>query len=251
MEAGLSETRQNNGKAQTLVSQISDHLRREIATAKYVPGDRLPSEAELGRRFEVSRTVVREAIAILRSDGLVEARKGAGVFILDPREARQKHPFADLSSDRISEVIELLEMRSAFEIRSASLAAARRSSAQLENILKAHAVVGEAMVAEEWPYEADFQFHYEIAVATQNKRFPQFLAMIRPGIIPRKDLSVGNDRRKIHPNPHLHREHAIILQAIVDGDSEAAEAAMKTHLEGALSRYRNMLRESLTSDISA
>ncbi|WP_321449775.1 FadR/GntR family transcriptional regulator [uncultured Cohaesibacter sp.] len=251
MEAELEGKKQNGGKSQTLVSRISELLRQEIASTKFVPGDRLPSEADLGKRFEVSRTVVREAIAILRSDGLVEARKGAGVFVLDPRNARQNHPFSDLSSDRISEVIELLEMRSAFEIRSAGLAASRRSSAQLENILKAHAVVGEAMAADEWPYEADFQFHYEIAVATQNKRFPQFLAMIRPGIIPRKDLTGVLDRRKIHPNPHLHREHAIILQAIVDGDAEAAESAMKTHLEGALSRYRNMLRESLSLDISA
>ncbi|WP_316860888.1 FadR/GntR family transcriptional regulator [uncultured Cohaesibacter sp.] len=245
MVTQVAQNRQKGEKAQTLVSRISDHLRREIVTAKYIPGDRLPSEAELGRQFEVSRTVVREAIAILRSNGLVEARKGSGVFVLDPRDAKQDHPFADLSSDRISEVIELLEMRSAFEIRSAGLAAARRSSSQIESILRAHNVVGELMEAEEWPYEADFQFHYEVAVATQNKRFPQFLSMIRSGIIPRKDLSGADERRRIHPNPHLHKEHALILQAIVDGDSEAAEQAMKVHLEGALDRYRKLLRESL------
>ena len=103
-------------KSVTLVSQISQHLRNEIAEAKFNPGDRLPSEADLGRLFGVSRTVVREAIAILRSDGLVEARKGSGVFVLEPERARLHHPFADLSADRIPDVIDILEMRSAFEI---------------------------------------------------------------------------------------------------------------------------------------
>lgn len=234
-------------KSQTLVSRISEQLRQDIATAKFNPGDRLPSEAHLGKQFAVSRTVVREAIAILRSEGLVEAKKGAGVFVLDPEKARQHHPFADLNSDRISEVIELLEMRSAFEIRSAGLAAARRSHEQLDTILRAHANVGKCMENGDWPYEADYQFHYEIAKATQNRRFPQFLAMIRPGILPRKDLSNEPKERGIQPNPNLHREHALVLQAIVDGDSEAAEHAMKAHLEGALDRYRIMLRESLMS----
>lgn len=246
MPAEFAAEKKKGSMSQTLVGKISEHLRREIADADINPGDRLPSEADLGKKFSVSRTVVREAIAILRSDGLLEARKGAGVFVLDPDKARRHQPFADLSSDRISEVIELMEMRSAFEIRSAGLAAARRSPSQLESIFKAHEAVVACMEADSWPYEKDYLFHYEIAIATQNKRFPEFLAMIRPGILPRRELSDSDGKRRIYPNPNMHREHALVLQAIVDGDSEAAERAMKEHLESALGRYRAMLRESLS-----
>ena len=65
--------------ARTRVSVIADSLRRDIERGRFRPGDRLPSEADLTRQHSVSRTVVREAVALLRSDGLVEARKGAGV----------------------------------------------------------------------------------------------------------------------------------------------------------------------------
>ncbi|WP_319529949.1 FadR/GntR family transcriptional regulator [uncultured Cohaesibacter sp.] len=242
----LQET-QKPIKSETLVSQISQHLRSEIAGTRYSPGDRLPSEADLGRLFGVSRTVVREAIAILRSDGLVEARKGSGVFVLDPEKERLRHPFADLSAERISDVIEVLEMRSAFEIRSARLAASRRSSRQLETILKAHEKVKTCVDAGDLPYDADYEFHYSIAEATQNKRFPQFLSMIRPGILPRRELIAPDCSPDVKPNPNLHREHAKVLQAIVDGNADAAEAAMADHLDGTLERYRILLRDRLGS----
>ena len=66
----------------SLASKISAALRQDLLGGVFRPGDRLPSESELTREYSVSRTVVREAIAILRADGLVEARKGAGVFAL-------------------------------------------------------------------------------------------------------------------------------------------------------------------------
>src|SRR5688572_587701 len=65
----------------TLVVQVSNTLRNAILGGKYHPGEKLPSEAKLTEAHGVSRTVVREAIAALRADGLVEPRRGAGVFV--------------------------------------------------------------------------------------------------------------------------------------------------------------------------
>ena len=91
--------------------------------------------------------------------------------------------------------------------------------------------------------EADFSFHYEIAQATQNKRFPEFLALIRTGIVPRVELERHDGApRAYRPNPDIVAEHARIVEAIVDGDQDLAEAAMKAHLEGSLARYRKLLR---------
>lgn len=237
----------NAPKAQTLVSQVSDKLRVELDGGKYAVGDRLPSEAALTQIHSVSRTVIREAIANLRSEGLVETRKGAGVFALDPLKRRQKHPFSDLDPERISGVIEMLEMRSAFEIRSAGLAAIRRSNAQLEAILKAHDDVGNCIKANISSHEADFLFHFSIAQATQNTRFPQFLMLIRDGIVPRSELSEKPGGLKVTRNPNLQEEHNAVVSAIMDGDGDVAENAMKLHLESSLRRYRDVLRNSLTS----
>lgn len=234
--------------ARTRVSLIADGLRRDIHEGRFRPGDRLPSEAELTRRHSVSRTVVREAVAQLRSEGLVEARKGAGVFALNPADA-QRRPFSDLDVERLSSVIELFELRSAFEIRAAALAAARRSAAQIEAIVAAHEAVAAAFDSKQSTRQADFEFHYTIAEASQNKRFPEFLSLIRPGIVPRVELESGNGSPRVYvPNPDLIREHEQIVDAIFDADPDRAEQAMKLHLEGSLQRYRNMLRRTSDSE---
>jgi DNA-binding FadR family transcriptional regulator len=113
--------------ARTRAAAITTELRRGIEARSFAPGGRLPSESELTRRHSVSRTVVRKARSQLRSDGLVEARKGSGVSALDPANARPQ-PFYDLDTEGLSGVIMLFELCSVFEIRGAALAATRRSS---------------------------------------------------------------------------------------------------------------------------
>lgn len=232
--------------ARTRATLIAETLRRKIEQGHFRPGDRLPSESELTLTHSVSRTAVREALALLRSDGLVEARKGSGVFALDPAEARHSGPFADLDIERLSGVIELFELRSAFEIRAASLAALRRSAEQIDEILRANDVVSTELKAGKSTREADFAFHYAVAQASQNRRFPEFLTLIRPGIVPRAELEQGRSgvRRPYTPNPDIVLEHARIADAIIDGDPDRAEAAMKQHLEDSLSRYRALLHTS-------
>ena len=229
--------------ARTRVSLIAEELRSDIGAGRFRPGDRLPSEAELTRQHSVSRTVVREAIALLRSDGLVEARKGSGVFVLEPGEHRGRRPFANLDMDRLSGVIELFELRSGFEICSAGLAAARRSAEQIDDILKAHEAVSHRLESGDSVRPADFEFHYMIAQATQNKRFPEFLSLIRPGIVPRVELEAdaGLPHTDV-PSPTLIEEHQRIVDAIIDGDATQAEQAMKVHLDGSLARYRALLK---------
>ncbi|MER5856328.1 NUDIX domain-containing protein [Streptomyces sp900105245] len=70
--------------------RIADFLREAIGAGKYGPGDRLPGESELVAKFGVASMTVRHAMSVLKSEGLVEPRRGAGVFVRDTRHA--KHP---------------------------------------------------------------------------------------------------------------------------------------------------------------
>jgi DNA-binding FadR family transcriptional regulator len=229
-------------QGQSLASRISSALRHDLISGVFRPGDRLPSESTLTREYSVSRTVVREAIAILRADGLVEARKGAGVFALEMRREPER-PFNDLATQRISSVIELLELRTVFEVESAALAALRRSAAQIEEILDAHRIVRQCLEDGAPTRDADFNLHFAIAEATQNRRFPEFLQLIRTGIIPRGDLQgeAPGSRPKDY-NLHLQEEHGLIVDAIIEGDADAARSHMKAHLRGSLERYKALLR---------
>lgn len=236
------ETEGTIERGTSLAAKISSSLRRDLTQGVFRPGDRLPSESALTREYSVSRTVVREAIAILRADGLVEARKGAGIFALEVQPETDK-PFNGLTTERISSVIELLELRTVFEVESAGLAASRRSAAQIENILEAHRRVSDCLAQGAPTRDADFEMHLAIAEATQNRRFPEFLQLIRPGIIPRGELqgAAPGSRPKDY-NIHLQEEHGRIVDAIIEGDADAAREHMRAHLRGSLDRYKVLLR---------
>ena len=232
----------------SLAAKISSALRRDLTEGVFRPGDRLPSESALTREYSVSRTVVREAIAILRADGLVEARKGAGVFAVEAKAAKEL-PFNDLAVGRISSIIELLELRTVFEIESAGLAASRRSAVQVEEIVDAHRRVGDCLAAGLPTRDADFEFHLAIAQATQNRRFPEFLQLIRSGIIPRGELqgAAPGSRPKDY-NLHLQEEHGKIVDAIIEGDADAARQYMASHLRGSLERCKVLLRSRAATE---
>ncbi|MDB6452845.1 FadR/GntR family transcriptional regulator [Falsirhodobacter sp. 20TX0035] len=232
-------------RAGNLVARVSEALRAEITEGRLKPGDRLPSEARLTEAHGVSRTVVREAIAALRADRLVEARQGAGVFVLEA-PVPERAPFQNIDYVRLSSMIEMLELRTAVEMEAAGLAATRRSAQQEERIIDAYRAVSAAIAAGEPTTAADYDLHLAIAEATNNPRFPEFLAMVGGNVIPRQALqNTGPAAEDAAPQPYLvqiQEEHDRIVTAILAGDEEGARQAMRVHLRGAQGRYRMLLR---------
>ncbi|WP_404402094.1 FadR/GntR family transcriptional regulator [Pelagibacterium halotolerans] len=227
----------------TLVVQVSRTLRAAILAGQFKPGDKLPSEAKLTEVHGVSRTVVREAIAALRADGLVEPRRGAGIFVLESGAAHAQ-PFKNIDHARISSIIELLELRGAVEMEAAALAALRRSPAQEEEVHEKHAAI-QACIARDAPTSAaDFEFHKAIARATNNPRFLEFVELMGQDAIPRAALqSAEKGRSSPAYLTQIHDEHGQIVSAISDGNAEAAREAMREHLQGSQRRYRALLRD--------
>lgn len=237
----VETARKTPRSAESLVTRVSAALRQAILGGVFRPGEKLPSEARLTEAHGVSRTVIREAIAALRADGLVEARQGAGVFVLEaPRPETQ--PFQNLDYERLSSVIELLELRTAVEVEAAALAALRRSPQQEETIINRHRAVLACIERGEPTAEADFQLHLAIADATNNPRFREFLAMMGSGVIPRAVLQPETDADSGTYIAQLHAEHGRIVDAISGGDEEGAREAMRAHLKGSQARYRALLR---------
>jgi GntR family transcriptional repressor for pyruvate dehydrogenase complex len=228
-----------------LVATVADELRAAIADSSFRPGDRLPSESKLTERFSVSRTVIREAIANLRADGLVEARQGAGVFVLEPAEQAAR-PFQVADPQKISSIIEMLELRTGVEIEAAGLAAQRRSPAQEEAILNCNSQLVQRATEREPTTEADFEFHLAIADASNNPRFREFLEVMGSGLIPRSALQQGP--REAASGDYLGKivaEHRAIAEAISNGDADEAREAMRQHLTRSQQRYRQMIVSSL------
>lgn len=179
---------------------------------------------------------------------MLEARRGVGVFVVEP-DLRDE-PFSGLSLERISSVIELLELRAACETEAAGLAAARRSPVQLEAILDLHRNVGDNLEKGISTRDADFALHMAIAEATHNRRFSELLRLIKPGIImntdPQREKGLAST---LQPNRHLQEEHGRIVNAIFAGKVTEAREAMQAHLQGSLNRYKTLLIERVSRPV--
>jgi GntR family transcriptional regulator len=82
--------------------RIADALRREISEGRYAPGERMPAETELVDRFDVSLPTVRQALGVLRAEGLIESRHGKGTFVKEDRrlQRRSRHRYGRARADR-------------------------------------------------------------------------------------------------------------------------------------------------------
>lgn len=223
----------------TLTAEVAAKLAEMIEAGQLSPGQKLPPEHELVGSFGVSRSVLREAIATLRAEGMVTSRRGAGVFVSETLNCR---PFrlSPANLEAIPQVLEVLELRAGVEIEAAGLAAARASAQQKQEIRTAAERIRKDMMRGDSGVEADFAFHMEIAESTGNPRFPDFIRYLGGLLIPRRRVQMEPTASGLKAYAKiLHEEHHAIARAIRNGDADAARAAMRSHLViGAIERYR-------------
>jgi GntR family transcriptional regulator, transcriptional repressor for pyruvate dehydrogenase complex len=215
-------------------------LRQRIHGGDYLPGARLPSEAALCAECGVSRPVVREALARLRVEGLVVSRHGAGTFVeAEPGRARGQPGFAPVRN--LDDIRQCFEFRAALEGEAAAYAARQRSAAGAADIVhraevyaaEAHVSTGSAEAAD----LADFAFHEAVAEAAGISFFLSVIRSIRPHVLVGMGLAgelAGGDA-----DERLRRvlaEHQAVVDAIGRGDTEAARAAMRAHIENSRRR---------------
>jgi DNA-binding FadR family transcriptional regulator len=183
--------------------------------------------------------VVREAVSSLKSAGLVMARQGVGVFVLEPTAAA---PFRidaeDLST--VKEVISLLELRISLESEAAALAAMRRTNTHVANLREALEAMTRGIDANEDAADVDFRFHQEIAQATDNRYFMELFDYLGMMAIPRARIGTNKAPTKARTAylQNVNREHHAIFQAILNKDPEAARAAMRLHLSNSRERLK-------------
>jgi GntR family transcriptional regulator, transcriptional repressor for pyruvate dehydrogenase complex len=224
-----------------LSGRVVASLRDQILGGQIAAGQKLPTEGQMTETFGVSRTVIREAMASLAADGLVEPRQGAGVFVCEP-PVRAFGAFSQ-EINKVSQAINVLEVRMGVEIESAGLAAARRNDAQEARIQEAFLEFERLLALGEPTGKADFAFHREIASATNNPFYVEVLDALGDRTIPCDVTSpfATDDVLSKEYQTGLQREHLRILKAVSAGDPEAARDAMRAHLIAAQQRYRNRL----------
>ncbi len=230
--------------AHKLSRRLFEQLAEQIKNGRLAPGARLPTEHELTRAAGVSRTVVREAVAALRAEGLVVTRQGVGAFVsAEPQRAPFRIEPERMQS--LADILNVMELRLGVEIESAGLAAERASRTRVKAIGAALEAIQRAAAAGESAVDEDLAFHRAIAEATGNPEFARFLQFIGRHLIPRRTVS-GLPERMGGQKAYLaliQEEHRRIYEAIRDGAPAAAREAMRRHLTRSLERYRKLAAE--------
>lgn len=228
-------------RPRSLAHDVVDALAGRIRDGSLGQGEKLPTEAAIMEEFGVSRTVVREAISRLQAAGLVETRHGVGTFVVGMGDAAAFRISPD-QLGTLQDVIEVLELRIAVETESAALAAVRRTPANVQALRTALQAFITALEEGRDAVGPDYQFHLEVARATQNRHFIELMGQLGGMMIPRARLEPPGPMTP-ERQAYLRRvnaEHESIVDAISRQDPEAARAAMRTHLANSRERRRRL-----------
>ncbi|NIG77040.1 Uxu operon transcriptional regulator [Klebsiella sp. Ap-873] len=215
--------------------EVGVMLHDMIARQQYALGDRLPPEREIAALLSVSRTVVREALIMLEIEGLVEVRRGAGIFVVAMPD-KLVNPPVSTSQCNDAGPFELLQARQLLESNIAEFAA---QQATREDILK----MRQALQIEEQELAAgdnesgDRQFHLAVAEATHNS---MLVELFKQSWQWRENNPMWIQLHSHLENNHYRQEwladHKQILAALIKKDAKAAKHAMWQHLENVKNR---------------
>lgn len=227
----------NVTSAGTRADRVTAVLMEKIKKGEFPVGARLPTEQAICERLGVSRTVVREAISRLKSEGLVEVRQGSGTIVLDPGRAASLRleidPYASVEA-----VLRVTELRLGIEAEAAALAAQRRSRSELTAIKQALLAIDKAVEHQHEGVDEDLAFHQSISRATGNPLYPPMNDYLKPFVHAAIQLTRTNEARRHDFAAQVREEHFAIYNAIAAQDPEAARQAVITHIQNAGARIQ-------------
>ena len=227
----------------TLSEQVAMQLSAEIDGGRWVPGEKLPSEADLCKVFNVGRSTLREALKSLSFIGLIRMRAGEGSYVAEERSKYMERPLllsrGVLNTEK--EVNDLCETRLVMEVETAALCAQRASEqdfSELEKIVRE--MKNSVERGDEEFSRLDLNFHMAIAAATRNEVMIDFLKHIREAleelIVKSLLLPAGTDM--------AYKQHRALLDVIKQRNAGKARNAMRAHLLSFQRGYRVLFRAS-------
>ena len=223
------------GSNKSITQQVEYELTEAIRNGKYLPGNKIPTENELCEIFNVSRTSIREAVKKMSARGIVDVKRGSGVYVSEmsiKNASEILNLFFELSSDK-NIILQTINTRLILEPALASQAAIHRNNNHLD-LLKNNMIEMRQCALDDKKREAelDNDFHRILLSIVNNKvlelllnpmfnLIPKFKTAVYVKPIAGKLLKEKNIMLDYHEN---------ILQAIIQKDSDKANEAMRNHI---------------------
>lgn len=228
-------------RLERLSEKVASQLKKAISSGIFRVGARLPSERELAEQMGVSRPSIREAIQQLELLGMVETVHGGGSIVKNLTEQEISKPIEVVLKQDRQGVLEVTEVRAFMEAWAARQAAIHRTDEELELIRGYLEEMERDLERGRIRPEIDFQFHAEIAAATHNTIFVHLIQNIHQLIsyslrVHREEVFFTHEAQVTIFNHHLR-----VFKAIEDKDADAAEAAMRDHLEYVVREFKKQM----------
>ena len=232
----------------SVFEQALRQLRDAILNNQYHPGDKLPTVVELSEALYVSHVTIRQVLSVLEAQGLIESRRGSGVYVAPNHKWKlTQGSLVRRYAQRDESVIQMLEIRGAIEGMNASIVAKNASDellAELDSIVKQQLAKSEANADVDELSEMDVRFHTTISLASGNTFAHEIVSHVAPAFADSK-------RDMLWSKPHLLdaiQDHIRILDAMKARDEMRAGQEMQAHL----ARVREVVRSyHMENDINS
>ena len=211
----------------SISEQVAGRILGMIKSGNLKSGDRLPTEAQMGLAFGISRPPLREALKALTLMGVLESRQGGRYMVTDLSPSRLVAPFNVMLSIGDYDVDEHFEARTVVDLELIRLCTIRATPEQRQRIFK-HALDGKAFYDDPVAFRLlDIEFHQSLNDAADNR----LLSALAQGL-----YDIGLDVRRVASAMPGNIEksvgqHIEVAQAVVDNDPAGAVAAYRRHLE--------------------
>ena len=214
-----------------LSHKVERQIREAIGQKIFLPDDKLPGELELTKKFGVSRTAIREALHILAGKGLVDIRRGSGVYVSELNMSNIVDPFYHLLDMKCGEAsyLYLVRIRLFIEPEIARLAAIHRKEDDLKYWRKNFEIMKSRQKQPEKMINVDINFHRRIASATNNPVIP----IIMEPIFQLLDKFISSTYKQSHAPDLAIKHHGKLLDCFERKDGDEAYNVMKSHLSTA------------------
>jgi GntR family transcriptional repressor for pyruvate dehydrogenase complex len=217
-------------KHRSITDQVFEQLRDMIYRGEIGAGERLMSERDMSALFKVGRPTIRTAVQRLIHQGMVESRRGVGIFVLDQHKIIEKRPLLQALNGETFSIADIQEIRMALEIKSAELAAQRATEEDLRMIKKGLDRMSKELMEQKIRINTDISFHMNIAYASKNVVQIHLIKSFYEVMTYAMSYSYINVLESLHIDELIDQQHEQIFQAIVDRDKKGAGQAMEAHI---------------------
>lgn len=223
---------------------VVEHITALIKQGELKPGDPLLSERELCERFNVSRTSVRKALAILSGMGLVEVTPRSGARVAQASSQMAIDSISQMIARNRYQAVHLYEVRRLIEVQAARLAAIRRDEADVIKLRELHNLIKDSLQNPEALHQADMRLHIGIAESAKNPFFGELMSVLISAYMEIFNVvwaKWGSEEEEQALFAHYIQQHGLIVEAIASKDPEAAAAYMTQHVDDSRKQYERVL----------